>query len=82
MPNTDYMLTFFAKEEAHADIRTALYPQKSLGEIGGGVKSVEGVISTRRGNAGSWVVMIRQVSCRLVWQLMLPNTEGGQKMVR
>lgn len=45
----------------------------AAGAIGGGSGSIDGVISTRRGNAGSWTPMIgKSVIGR--WELSLPNT--------
>ncbi|MFX0201850.1 MAG: hypothetical protein ACFFCW_37545, partial [Candidatus Hodarchaeota archaeon] len=41
---------------------------------GGGATSIDGVISTRRGNAGSWISMINK-SPFGEWELALPNTE-------
>jgi hypothetical protein len=44
------------------------------GAVGGGAMSVDGVISTRRGNAGSWMAML-SLSPFGDWELALPNTE-------
>ena len=46
----------------------------SPGAVGGGASSVDGTISTRRGNAGSWLPMIGK-SPFGVWELALPNSE-------
>lgn len=48
--------------------------QENPGAVGGGSKSIEGVISTRRGNAGSWFPMIGKAPFG-EWELTLPNTE-------
>ncbi|UCF04151.1 MAG: hypothetical protein JSV33_09360, partial [bacterium] len=48
--------------------------QGSTGPIGGGATSIDGVISTRRGNAGSWTTMIGKSPVG-EWELALPNTE-------
>jgi hypothetical protein len=41
--------------------------------IGGGATTIDGVISTRRGNAPSWIGMIGQAPFQ-DWELALPNT--------
>jgi hypothetical protein len=48
--------------------------QGSAGAVGGGAPSIDGVISTRRGNAGSWTA-IRGKSPFGEWELALPDTE-------
>jgi hypothetical protein len=50
-------------------------PEKPSGELGGGGSSVDGIIGTRRGNAGSWMSMIGKPPVGL-WKLELPNTEA------
>jgi hypothetical protein len=45
-----------------------------LGSIGGGATSIDGIISTRRGNAGSWLPMIGKSPIGQ-WELALPDTE-------
>jgi hypothetical protein len=47
--------------------------QGSVAAVGGGAASVDGVISTRRGNAGSWTAMIGKSPIG-EWELALPNT--------
>ena len=47
--------------------------QGNVGTVGGGVNSVDGVISTRRGNAGSWTAMIGKMPTGEC-ELALPNT--------
>jgi hypothetical protein len=46
----------------------------TAGSVGGGASSIDGVISTRRGNAGSWTAMIGKEPFGR-WDLMLPNTD-------
>jgi hypothetical protein len=46
----------------------------STSTVGGAAKTVNGVISTRRGNATSWMPMIGKTPFGN-WQLILPNTE-------
>ncbi len=45
----------------------------SSGSVGGAATSVDGVISTRKGNAGSWMSMIGKAPWGQ-WELALPNT--------
>jgi hypothetical protein len=49
-------------------------PQDEAGSTGGGATPIEGVISTRRGNAGSWMAMIGKAPVG-TWELALPNTQ-------
>lgn len=46
---------------------------QSQGAVGGGTTSVDGVISTRRGNGTSWLPMIGKSPIG-VWELALPDT--------
>jgi hypothetical protein len=48
--------------------------QGGTGAVGGGANSIDGVISTCRGNAGSWTSMIGRAPFGK-WALALPNTE-------
>jgi len=48
--------------------------QEEPGTVGGSATSIDGIISTRRGNAGSWTAMIGK-SAIGEWELALPNTE-------
>jgi hypothetical protein len=52
--------------------------EESTATIGGGATSVDGIISTRRGNAGSWTAMTGK---RTVgeWELALPDTDDMRK---
>jgi hypothetical protein len=47
--------------------------QNGSGPTGGGATSVDGVISTRKGNAGSWTSMIGKSPIGN-WELALPDT--------
>jgi hypothetical protein len=49
-------------------------PVRSSNAIGGGSTTNDGIISTRRGNAGSWLSMIGKPPLGS-WELSLPNTE-------
>ncbi len=44
------------------------------GPIGGGATSIDSIISTRKGNAGSWTAMLGKTPIG-EWELALPNTE-------
>jgi hypothetical protein len=48
--------------------------QGGTGPVGGGATSIDGVISTRRGNAGSWTAMIGKAPFG-DWELVLPQTD-------
>jgi len=48
--------------------------QGTSAPIGGGATSIDGVISTRRGNASSWVPLIGKSPIGQ-WELALPHTE-------
>ncbi len=48
--------------------------QEEAGKVGGSATSIDGIISTRRGNAGSWTAMIGKSPVG-EWELALPNTE-------
>jgi hypothetical protein len=48
--------------------------QGDQGTAGGSATPIDGVISTRRGNAGSWITMLGKVPVG-EWELELPNTE-------
>jgi hypothetical protein len=52
--------------------------QEEPGTVGGSATSIDGIISTRRGNAGSWTAMIGK-SPAGEWELALPNTEEMNK---
>jgi hypothetical protein len=48
--------------------------QGNVGSVGGGATSIDGIISTRRGNAGSWTAMIGKAPFG-DWELVLPKTD-------
>ncbi|RCJ42353.1 hypothetical protein A6770_35085 [Nostoc minutum NIES-26] len=48
------------------------------GTVGGSATAIDGIISTRRGNAGSWTAMISKSPVG-EWELTLPNTEEVKK---
>jgi hypothetical protein len=49
--------------------------QNGIGTVGGGSSSIDGIISTRRGNAGSWTAMIGK-SPFGEWELAFPDAPG------
>jgi hypothetical protein len=53
--------------------------QGSTVELGGGASSIKGVISTRRGNAGSWAAMIGRSPIG-EWELALPDNEQTREL--
>jgi hypothetical protein len=57
----------------------ALSPDTSTGTFEGGGTTSEGLISTRRGNAGSWMAMIGQSPVGH-WQLSLPDTAAARRL--
>ena len=48
-------------------------PQGQTTAVGGGATSLDGIISTRRGNAGAWQPMLTRTPVG-TWELALPNT--------
>ncbi|MBI4784530.1 MAG: hypothetical protein HY785_24925 [Oscillatoriophycideae cyanobacterium NC_groundwater_1537_Pr4_S-0.65um_50_18] len=52
--------------------------QGNQGTVGGSAAPIDGVISTRRGNAGSWTAIIGKSPIGN-WELILPNTEEVKK---
>lgn len=48
--------------------------QQEAGTVGGSATTIDGIISTRRGNAGSWTAIIGKSPVGK-WELALPNTE-------
>jgi hypothetical protein len=53
--------------------------QSGTVDLGGGASSIKGVISTRRGNAGSWAAMIGKSPIG-EWELALPDNEQTQEL--
>ena len=49
-----------------------------VGTVGGNATPIDGIISTRRGNAGSWTSMIGKSPVG-EWELTLPNTDEIKK---
>jgi hypothetical protein len=55
--------------------------QDGGGLVGGGASSVDGIISTLKGNAGSWTAMIGK-SLIGEWELALPNTREVKNLFK
>jgi hypothetical protein len=53
--------------------------QGAAGKVGGSATTIDGIISTRRGNAGSWTALIGKSPVG-EWELALPNTEEIRKL--
>jgi Tc toxin complex TcA C-terminal TcB-binding domain len=53
--------------------------QGNQGTVGGSATPIDGIISTRRGNAGSWTAMLGKIPVG-EWELTLPNTEEIKKL--
>ncbi|ASC73433.1 hypothetical protein XM38_044000 [Halomicronema hongdechloris C2206] len=49
--------------------------QNGIGKLGGGAQSIDGIISTRRGNAGSWLAMLGK-SPFGEWELAFSDAPG------
>ena len=60
--------TFINKESKEDDNEENKKPT-----VGGGARTIDGVISTRRGNASNWMSMIGTPPAG-EWKLELPNT--------
>src|SRR5262249_45768954 len=82
-PNVDgvkiqQVVMYFARADGksfEAPVNHLRYTEQgAAGSVGGAAMSIDGVISTRRGNAGSWTAMLGK-SPAGEWELALPNTE-------
>lgn len=70
------VLYFARKDGASFEVPVThlhLIEQGNGGTVGGGATSIDGIMSTRRGNAGSWTPIIGK-SPAGEWELALPNT--------
>jgi hypothetical protein len=72
------VLLYFSRADGQAFEVTVtslrFIPQGEVGGVGGGATSIDGIISTRRGNAGSWTAMIGKAPYGQ-WELTLPKTD-------
>lgn len=76
------LLYFVRNGEQSFEIPVSHFRYTAKGEagpVGGGATTIDGVISTRRGNAGSWTTMIGK-SPEGLWELALPDTEEIRKL--
>lgn len=73
-----HVVLYFARAAEEADEidieHLQFTEQDGVGPVGGGATSIDGVLSTRRGSAGSWTPMIGKLPIG-EWELALPNTE-------
>ncbi len=77
-PKIQHVLLYFVRSDAASFEVPVSHlhctAQEEPGTVGGSATSIDGIISTRRGNAGSWTAMIGK-SAIGDWELALPNTE-------
>ena len=77
-----HVLLYFVRANGKSfevtDTRLRYTAQEEIGTLGGSATSIDGIISTRRGNAGSWAAMIGKSPVG-EWELALPNTEEMKK---
>lgn len=73
-----HVLLYFARANGQSfevDVTNFLFTEQGIGRsAGGGSRSTDGVISTRRVNGGSWTTMIDKTPVG-EWELALPDTE-------
>jgi hypothetical protein len=79
-----HVALFFARSDRISSVEVpvsslALAPDGSSGKVGGGGTTNDGLLSTRRGNAGSWMAMIGQSPVGM-WELSLPDTASLRKL--
>lgn len=74
----DHVVLYFARASAQPSelpvTSLRFVEEGGAGFTGGEATPIEGVISTRRGNAGSWTAMIGK-SPTGIWELALPDTQ-------
>ncbi|NTW38174.1 MAG: hypothetical protein HGB17_19190, partial [Syntrophobacteraceae bacterium] len=70
------MLYFARKSEEpfEVDVTHLQFTESGQGSVGGGAKTIDGVISTLRGNAGDWTAMTGKPPFG-EWELALPDTD-------
>ena len=72
-----HLFLYFSRSESTVEVPVSSLrytAQDEAGTVGGSATSIDGSISTRRGNAGSWTSMIGKSPVG-EWELSLPNTE-------
>lgn len=78
------ILLYFARssgETFEVNANLTFKPNGEIVAIGGSTETVDGIISTRRGNAGSWMLLVGQIPFG-EWTLSLPNTEVMKQRFR
>jgi len=89
-PNIDYLkiqhiVLYFARktgETFEVPVTSLRFmEQNSGGSVGGGATSIDGVIGTRKGNAGSWTSMIGKSPVG-EWKLALPDTQDIRSLFK
>lgn len=61
------------------EVKRLLFTEGTKEPVGGGATSIDGVISTRRGNASSWVPLIGLLPAGS-WELALPDTAEVRRL--
>ena len=73
----DHVVLYFARANGQPfalPVTSLRFTQHGeAGSTGGGATPIDGIISTRRGNAGSWMAMIGKAPMG-TWELALPDT--------
>jgi hypothetical protein len=74
-----HVVLYFARKngasfEVPVTIHLRFTEQGSAGSVGGPATSLDGVVSTRRGNAGAWMSMLGKTPFGK-WELAFPHTE-------
>lgn len=64
-----------------ADVELAFSENGNLGSMGGIASTVDGIISTRKGNAGSWIALLGKPPVGN-WKLTLPNTPVVRRLIQ
>jgi len=76
------VVLFFSRKEGQSSVIKVTHlhftEQGATDAVGGDASSIDGVISTRRGNASNWLAMIGKSPVG-EWELALPNTEEMKK---
>src|SRR5262249_4548774 len=58
-----------------------MFDEPGAGSVGGAANTNEGIVSTRRGNAGAWTTMIGRTPVGR-WTLSLPDTQAVRPLFR
>jgi Tc toxin complex TcA C-terminal TcB-binding domain len=80
-----HVLLYFVRTDANSfEVPVSHFHYTALEEpgiVGGSATSIDGIISTRRGNAGSWTAMVGK-SPAGEWELALPNTDEMKSLFK